>query len=231
MKWHKVETHLHTYEGSACASITGDMQAICRYNEGYEAIMVTNHFYNGNTRPDRNLPWEEYVDAFASGYESAKKKGDEIGLKVFFGWEENFDGAEFLCFGPDKEWLKQHPEMINWTPWEYYEKIHEAGGFIIQAHPFRMRGYLKGIKLYPEYCDAVEAYNLSNRPIDNIRAEEYAKSFKLPMTGGSDIHHTDFMGGGMLFKNEINSIEDFIREIKGGCYKVITEEDVEPLTR
>lgn len=218
----KIETHLHTAEGSACASATGEIQAVCRKRDGYDAIIVTDHFYRGNTRPARNQSWESYVDEFCSGYENAKKKGDEIGLKVFFGWEENFHGAEMLVYGLDKEWLKQHPEMVHWSPEEHYKYIHEAGGFVVQAHPFRMRDYIKGLHLYPEYCDAVEAVNSCNMPIDNQRAKHYAEDFELPMTGGSDIHHMESKNGGMIFEKELNTIFDFIECVKLGYgYEII----------
>ena len=40
---------------------------------------------------------------FSSGYENVKKEGDKIGLSVFFGWEANYQGTEFLIFGLDKQ--------------------------------------------------------------------------------------------------------------------------------
>ena len=46
---YKYETHLHTCEASACASAKGEEQAR-RYKElGYDGIIVTDHFFNGNT--------------------------------------------------------------------------------------------------------------------------------------------------------------------------------------
>lgn len=218
----KIETHLHTAEGSGCASATGAEQAIYRKKDGYDAIIVTDHFYRGNTRPDRNQSWEDYIDEFCSGYENAKKKGDEIGIKVFFGWEENFHGAEMLVYGLDKEWLKSHPDMIHWSPEEHYKIVHEAGGFVVQAHPFRMRDYIKGIHLYPEYCDAAEVSNKGNRPVDDERAFNYARDFGLPMTGGSDSHHKNTCNGGMIFNKEINSIFDYIEAVKSGVdYQIL----------
>ena len=51
--------------------------------EGYTGIIVTDHFFNGNTTVPRDLPWEERVELFCKGYENAKAKGDEIGLDVY----------------------------------------------------------------------------------------------------------------------------------------------------
>lgn len=219
----KIETHLHTAEASACATATGAEQAIYRKQDGYDAIIVTDHFYRGYTKADRNKSWDEFIDEFCSGYENAKKKGDEIGIKVFFGWEENFDGSEMLVYGLGKDFLKAHPEMIHWTPEENYKHIHEAGGFVVQAHPYRLRGYNKGIHLYPKDCDAVEVENKGNYdPEENVRALYYAKSYNLPMTGGSDVHHKEPGGGGMIFDKEINTIFDYIEYVKSGVgYEIL----------
>ena len=63
------------------------------------------------------------------GYEQAKEVGDEIGLQVFFGWEETFDGQDFLIYGLDKEWMLKHPEMEHWTIKEQFEAVDKARGW------------------------------------------------------------------------------------------------------
>lgn len=40
------ETHLHTAEGSACASASGAEQARRYKALGYDGIIVTDHFFN-----------------------------------------------------------------------------------------------------------------------------------------------------------------------------------------
>ncbi len=209
-----IETHLHTLEGSACGRATGAEQARARMAEGYDAIIVTDHFFRGNSRPSRDLPWAGYVDAFCQGYENARAEGARIGLRVFFGWEENYGGAEFLIYGLDKAFLLAHPEMISWTPEEQYRAVSAAGGLVIQAHPFRERPYLKGIHLYPHDCDGVEGVNRAQPWEQNRRALDYARSFCLPVTAGSDIHTADPLLGGMAFARPLNSIRDFIDAVR-----------------
>ena len=68
-------------------------------------MVVTDHFFNGNTAIDRSLPWEEKVELYCRGYENAKEEGDKIGLDVFFGVEWAFHGDEFLLYG---ECLQSH---------------------------------------------------------------------------------------------------------------------------
>jgi histidinol phosphatase-like PHP family hydrolase len=106
MYLYRYETHLHTNEASACAQVSA-VEHVRTYKElGYAGIIVTDHFFNGNSSVPRNLPWEQRVDLLCRGYENAKKEGDRVGLSVFFGWEANYNGTEFLIYGLDKEWEK-----------------------------------------------------------------------------------------------------------------------------
>ncbi len=216
------ETHLHTSEASACSIITGAEQVRAYKEAGYTGIIVTDHFFNGNTAIPSNFSWEKRVDLFCKGYENAKEEGDKIGLSVFFGWESNYKGTEFLIYGLDKEWLKDHPEMINWSIEEQYYNVHEAGGYVVHAHPFRMRSYIREIRLYPEFVDAVEVYNLGNDSKDfDKKAVAYAKKHNLPEFAGTDSHGLDKRYNGMGFKKPLDSIQDFISCIKSGEYKLI----------
>ncbi|MDI9488223.1 MULTISPECIES: PHP-associated domain-containing protein [Clostridia] len=216
------ETHLHTKEASACSYMTGAEQVRLYKEAGYAGIIVTDHFFNGNTAICNDLPWEERVDLFCKGYENAKKEGDKIGLSVFFGWETNYKATEFLIYGLDKEWIKNHPEMLNWTIEEQYYQIHKAGGFVVHAHPFRIRPYIKEIRLFPDLVDAVEIYNVGNRNIDfDKKAAEYAKKHNLPTTAGTDAHGLEPERSGMGFSKPLNSIHDFIENIKARDYKLI----------
>ena len=98
------ETHLHTAEGSACGSMPGEAMARVYKEAGYAGIVITDHFYHGNTAVDRSLAWPEWVEQFCKGYENAKQRGEEIGLQVFFGWESGYQGTEFLIYGLDQQW-------------------------------------------------------------------------------------------------------------------------------
>ncbi|MDR0878680.1 MAG: histidinol-phosphatase, partial [Treponema sp.] len=103
------ETHLHTALSSACGVSLGS-EYISRYIDlGYSGIIVTDHFYRGNTAICYRLTWRDWVNKFCRGYEETKEEGDRLGLDVFFGWEETFDGADdYLIYGLDKAWLLEH---------------------------------------------------------------------------------------------------------------------------
>lgn len=210
------ETHLHTSQGSACASVTGAYHARQYLAQGYEGIMITDHFFGGNTAVPKNLPWEERIERFCLGYEDAKKEGDKIGLKVFFGWEQAYGGTEFLIYGLDKAWLLAHPEMEHWTIEEQFREVDKAGGLVVQAHPFRNRYYIDHIRLYPNLVHAIEGVNAGNALLDNQLAVAYGKKYHLTMTGGSDCHDERNFGGGTAFYVRLDSVQDYIREVKAG---------------
>ena len=137
---YKYETHLHTKHGSACATISGKGQALEYKHAGYTGIIITEHFFRGNTCIPKDLTWEERINLFCRGYEEAKYYGDKIGLQVFFGWEETYDGQDFLVYGLDKEWLLNHPEVENMVEWLYMLTLSETD-HIYQKSDFFLSRY------------------------------------------------------------------------------------------
>lgn len=213
---YKYETHMHTSEASGCASSSGAEMAE-KYKElGYTGIIVTDHFFNGNSAIDRSLPWEQMVDGFCRGYENAKKRGDEIGLSVFFGWEYTFDGTDILTYGLDRQWLCSHPETMSLNIIDYIRLVKRSGGLAIQAHPFRERDYIRMIRLFPRWIDGMETYNASDAgSMSNELAAHVARSYGLAETSGSDSHSINGINcGGMMFENKLSDIDDFISQVK-----------------
>lgn len=220
------ETHLHTNVASACGQATPEEMAIACKEYGYTGIIVTDHNWGGNTCVDKSLSWEEHIDKYCLSYERAKAKGDEIGLQVFFGLEAGFDATEFLIYGLTKDYLKVHPEYRNATVEEQYEIVHNGGGIVIHAHPYREEFYIPEIRLFPDYIDGVEGVNATHvsplgkaqgkNGIFDERARKYAKDLGLPMTAGSDIHSTVLFGGGIRTKKKLSDINDFTKLILSG---------------
>ena len=214
MRW---ETHLHTKEGSACArSSAADMARGCKA-AGYDGMFVTDHFYHGNTAVDRSLPWTEWVRQFCLGYYHALETGEQIGLRVCFGWEYSWQGNDFLTYGLSPQWLAAHPEVISVTPYEYLKLIRAAGGTIVHAHPFRQAHYVPLIKLLPDLVDAVEVYNGGNsEDAFDERALWYAESYGLRQASGSDTHDSSIFLGGILTECDIRSPEDYCAALRNG---------------
>jgi hypothetical protein len=217
---YKYETHLHTCQGSRCGVSRG-RDYIQKYKDlGFTGLMVTDHFYNSNTVADRNLPWAGWVNAFCSGFEEAREEGARLGLDVFFGWEETFDGDDYLVYGLDKDWLLAHPELVRWTREEQFREVHRHGGCVIHAHPFRQHDYIRELHLMPFLVDGIEAANAGNhKDIFDGLAMEYARLLGLPAVAGSDIHRVTDIGKkyepyGVELEKKLNSIDDYVALIR-----------------
>lgn len=218
MQRYLYETHMHTSPASACSDTKG-REYIPRYiDAGYAGIMITDHFFRGNIGIDRNLPWSEFVGKFCSSYEDALNEGIKRNFPVFFGWEETFEGDDYLVYGLDKQWLLDHPEVIRWTRKEQFEQVHAAGGCVVQAHPFRAAYYIDTIHLCPELSDGIEVLNMGNVMKWNTLAYRYAALLDLPVTAGSDNHHAADMCSenlsGVIFDHPLESIGDYVRAIR-----------------
>jgi len=215
MELYKYDTHVHTREGSACADFSGREQARLYKKLGYDGIIITDHFYNGNTAVSRKLSWEQWVDGFMKGYEEALKEGKEIGLSVFFGWEESIKGMDFLIYGLGKEWLLENRDILYMDLHTHYQKIKESGGYVVHAHPYRNRRLLADLKPVPELADAIEIMNGGNKEaLFNQLAAEYAVKWEKPVTGGSDAHHKRDRHGGILVEAPLLTIQDYISVVE-----------------
>lgn len=182
------EMHLHTSQGSLCGRSTGKEHAQYYKENGYQGIIITDHFFGGNTTAPKELPWRDRIEMFCKGYEDALEEGKRIGLDVFFGWEQNFELDEYLVYGLDKQWLLDHPEMEHWTRKQQLEEVHRYGGCVIQAHPFRDRGYIPKILLGKRFSDGIEVANAGQFPYNDAAALRYAQEYDLLMIAGSDNH-------------------------------------------
>jgi hypothetical protein len=189
--------------------------AIAHKEAGYTGIIVTDHFFYGNTAVDRELPWQDWVHQYCAGYRDALAVSKEIDLDVFFGWESGYNGTEFLVYGLDEEWLMKHPEIKDATVKEQYELVHNDGGIVFQAHPYREEYYIPEVRLFPDDVDGIEVFNASNKLTDgrdlyNEKAAQYAIEHDFPTTCGSDIHCNVPLMSGTAFNRRLTGIHDFI---------------------
>lgn len=217
MNTYRYETHLHTLEASACAKSWAADYIPAYRDAGYSGIIVTDHFFNGNTNIPSYLGWEEQVRRFAKGYENAKAAGDQLGLSVFFGFEACFSEDEYLIYGLDKAWLLDNPVIMEWDQKTLFEEVDRLGGLMIQAHPFRERSYNWAIHLHPHVVHGVEVVNGANDVDFDQRARRYAQEYNLLMTSGTDLHDVAKVGPsarGIAFDYPLSSIKDFIEAMK-----------------
>jgi hypothetical protein len=226
----KYETHAHTSEVSRCSRISSK-ELVRFYKEcGYSGICITDHFLNGNTTVPAQLPWAERVELFCRGYEGGYEEGKRIGIDVFFGWEYSYMGTDLLTYGLDKKWLLDHPESIRFDVNEYCDLVHEYGGFIVHAHPFREADYIAMIRLLPRKVDAIETVNACRTDFENKLADQYADNYHLLKSAGSD-NHAGMLArlSGLKLVEPLSGIQDMISAIKAGRMEIFSDCNVELL--
>ncbi len=224
MSGYKYELHTHTREVSRCGAISA-VDLVRFYKKmGFSGLCITDHFFNGNTVVPHNLSWEERVNLFCVGYETAREEGKKVGIDVFFGWEYSYHGTDFLTYGLDKEWLLGHPEVLDLRVSEYLDLVRSEGGFVVHAHPFRESGYIEMIRLIPRKVDGVEVVNASRYDFENERAKEYAQVYGLLEVAGSDNHrgYQERLGGVCLEK-PVQSLQELIDAIRDKRAEVFVE--------
>lgn len=223
---YKFEIHLHTNKCSGCAISSSEEMVLAAQKHGYSGIVITNHFFHGNTAIDRTLEWAEFVGAYKEDYLEAKEFGKKLGISVFFGLEEVYEtGKEMLIYGIEPEIFIAHPEFNDMSAKQKSNFIHANGGICVCAHPFRNRFYIPDPDRAPDpdLFDGVEAFNLANPTEDNEKAFVYAVNNKKIILSGGDLHRAENFGNaGIAFSSPIKNYPDFISRIKNNEFKLIT---------
>ena len=224
---YKYEMHMHT---RPCSGGGKDIREHIDdlISKGYCGAVVTNHFYAGDNRIDRALPWEEFVDAYRQDYLYGLEYAKEVDFDLLFGLEEGVrDGREILLYGITPDLIAAHPELKKAPAEVYAEVVQAAGGLVYQAHPYRARHY--NSKPYPLECldllDGIEVYNAGNEPEWNESAQRLADEKGLACVSGSDAHGIGSAGrGGIATSERMRSNEDLVRVLKSRDYLIIKGE-------
>lgn len=217
----KTETHLHTAEVSRCGKMRA-YEMVRAYKEaGYSTLFVSDHFQANTLDALGDIPWEEKVSIFLSGYYAAKYEGDRIGVAVLPAAELCFAGDpnHYLLYGITKEFLVAHEDLHTVGIEGLKEIARECGLLLLQAHPYR-DGHCHP---RPDMVEGFEVYNSNPRHDDQSdRSFTVAAQHGLLMTGGSDAHRAEDVGGsGVLTKERIETAEQFIRLLREGKCEVI----------
>lgn len=220
------DTHLHTSETSKCGKSTAREMVRAYKEAGYTGFVITNHFYHGNTAVDRNLGWKEFVQPYIDAYYEACDEGAKLDLDVIFGIEEGLgECKELLCYGIDLDYLLHCEEMRNADRQRLIDLVHQGGGIVVHAHPFRFAEYMKSYS-DPVFdgCDGIEVYNGNNRPKDaNEKALNAALNMgrKIIMTAGSDRHSAVVTTKtGLLLPKRVTDASQFVEVLKSGDYQL-----------
>lgn len=218
----KYEMHVHSKISGGGDDIVNHIEALRK--KGFSGMVITNHFFRGDTKVSRSLPWNEFVDAYAADYEKGKKIAKLYDFDLLFGIEEHVgDGREVLVYGITPDFLYTHPEIKRAEINDFVALVHKAGGLVFQAHPFRDRWYIANptpLKELP-ILDGFEVYNAGNHDDENLKAEEFSKSKACRLIAGSDAHSSKDAGKtGIISNVRLRTEKELVSCLKSGNYKI-----------
>ncbi|MBR2337040.1 MAG: hypothetical protein IKA61_03745 [Clostridia bacterium] len=221
----KTELHCHSRDASPCSTESAESLVEIYTKAGYDTVVLTNHFSPCVYDVYKCKSMNEYVDIFMDAYKRMKDAAGDR-LTVLCGAEIRFncDANDYLVFGDFEEYFRSDSELFNMTPKTFHELCRQKGWLFIQAHPFR-----NGITVTnPEYIDGIEVYNGHIGHAErNFIAEQWAKEYGLTETSGTDLHYAYVpASGGIKTDEKIQSIEQLIKTLKNGRYKLLKENDV-----
>ena len=216
MKYFQFETHCHTSQSSPCGVLSGEEVAEGMKEAGYAGTFITDHFYSRffRKRGIEDKEWRVQVEQYLAGYRAAKKRGDEIGIKVFLGLEVQPEDSpfEFLVYGPGEKFLIDNGPFYNLSTPDFYSLMHKHDFLVFQAHPYRFGLSAEN----PKYFDGIEIVNAQprNESRNKLALSFAAKNNVLTIAGG-DVHMKGDIGRcGIMLPESINSTRDFIEYYK-----------------
>ena len=103
----KIELHAHSAESSPCGSVAAE-EVVKKYKEdGYSALVLTDHYYARLFDKISDLNWKEQLKKYLKGYKTAEKAAQNLNFKIFLGIEIKFNDEpnEYLVYGLNQEFL------------------------------------------------------------------------------------------------------------------------------
>ncbi len=224
----KYETHVHTKEGSRCGKDSAREIVRAYAKAGYAGLVITNHFIHGNTAVPKELDWSTRMQMYYNAYLEAKAEGEKLDFDVLFGFEHHYgNGKEILVYGVDFEFLQFHPELETADIDTFARLMHEAGGFLVHAHPYRQRASIpNGYSPRIDVCDGVEVYNTHDVWGRNQMALDDAIYQRKYCFSGGDTHYKEderIGNAGLVFNKRIRTTKEFVDTIRENEYGVLIE--------
>lgn len=225
---YKYETHVHSSQCSKCAISSSQEMVRALHAAGYAGMVLTDHFIFGNTCVYSFLPWEERMQCYYQSYLDAKKEAEWLDFDVIFGIEHAYgDGKEVLIYGVELDFLLANPDIPEITLDELVRRVHEQGGVVIQAHPYRSRSYVNmAVGPRIDIVDGIEMYNCGNEREDDRNAYLLSKRFDGIITCGGDIHcaeSEDVGKAGIVLPCRVSSSREFAEQLKKREHQFIVD--------
>ena len=145
----KYEMHCHSRCSGGGDDIVNYIEALRK--KGFSGMVITNHFFRGDTKVDRTLNWAEFIDAYREDYEKGKKIAKLYDFDLLFGIEEHIgDGREVLVYGITPDFLYTHPEIKRADINDFVALVHKAGGLAHSSKDAGRAGIISNVRLRTE---------------------------------------------------------------------------------
>lgn len=220
---YKYETHCHCNRCSRCAHSTPEELVRAYSEKGFSGMVLTDHFIHGNHCVDPKLPWAQQMQQYYNAYLEAVEAAKGLDFDVIFGIEHAYGGGlEVLCYGIDLDFLVSNPDIPQLSIQEFSDRVHQVGGLMIHAHPYRWAG--PELELPLDVLDGIEVYNAGNAPDKNVLALELAQKHRMIQTAGSDLHHIDepkLGTTGIALPYRIRNGQEFVNALKKNAHQLI----------
>ena len=132
-----IDVHAHASEISRCCKANSYEVLTAAREAGIDGIALTNHYAKKYIKDGDPAGFaKRYVEA----YYNTKKLGEEMGMPVFFGIEVSVEYQNYvhmLVYGVDTDFILKNPEIYDYSLEKLSRTVHENGGVLVQAHPFR----------------------------------------------------------------------------------------------
>ena len=220
---YRYETHCHANLCSRCAHSSPEEMVRAYKNAGFAGLVLTDHFIHGYTCVDQSLSWTQRMKHYYQAYLDAKAEGNRLDFDVIFGIEHAYGGGlEVLVYGIDLDFLLSNPQLENATLEEWSNLVHNYGGILVQAHPYRYGGWEVPVRL--DLVDGIEIYNAGNDSHKNRMALQKAAEAPCILTAGADSHAAweDRVGtSGIALPYRISTGQALVQALKNGDHKLL----------
>lgn len=220
---YRYETHCHSSRCSRCAHSTATELVQAYHAKGFAGLVLTDHFIHGNNCVDPSLPWEQRMQCYYDAYLEAKEAAEPLDFDVLFGIEHAYGGGlEVLCYGIDLDFLISNPDIPQLEIQAFSQRVHEYGGILIHAHPYRWAG--PELQLPMDHLDGIEVFNAGNPPDKNLLARQLADHTGVIQTSGSDLHHIDepkLGTAGINLPYRVHTMKDMVQALKNRDHSLI----------
>ena len=215
--------HVHTCGISRCSRLSPEQLCRAIKKDNLDGFVLTNHYAPYHV----TIPFPEWLKKYEQEYFYTKEVAQSMGLHTFFGIEVTISGKDFLIYGLDTTVLFESDlPLFEYTLGALSEFVHQRGGLLIHAHPFR--GHSS-----PEDPALLDGYEINCHPLygKNFSAETHALAERTGrlITCGSDFHGDIYKAHcGVYLPDEVLSTGDLCAFLKKG-QPLLLEHEIDPI--